>query len=93
MENLSSKSKYQLAQEKVERLREFYNHLIVFIIVMSGLFLLNYFTSSYFWVIFPLLGWGLGILGHASATFEWNLLFGKDWEERQIKKFMNNDNL
>ncbi|MEH2026193.1 2TM domain-containing protein [Nostoc sp.] len=47
------------------RRQGFTAHLISFLAVNSFLILLNLFTSpSYFWAIFPLLGWGLGLFFH-----------------------------
>ncbi|WP_414752298.1 2TM domain-containing protein [Anabaena sp. CCY 9910] len=46
-----------------QRREEFKTHLITFIGVNGLLVVLNLLTSpSYFWAIFPLLGWGLGLL-------------------------------
>ncbi|ABA22410.1 conserved hypothetical protein [Trichormus variabilis ATCC 29413] len=46
-----------------QRREEFKTHLITFIGVNGFLFVLNLLTSpGYFWAIFPLLGWGLGLL-------------------------------
>ncbi|WP_353932922.1 2TM domain-containing protein [Okeanomitos corallinicola TIOX110] len=48
-----------------QKRQEFKSHLITFIAVNGFLILLNLFTSpGYFWAIFPLLGWGLGLLLH-----------------------------
>lgn len=48
-----------------QKRQEFKSHLIGFMIVNGFLILLNLFTSSsYFWAIFPLLGWGLGLFFH-----------------------------
>jgi hypothetical protein len=45
-----------------QRQGEFKSHLISFIGVNGFLIALNLWTSpSYFWAIFPLLGWGLGL--------------------------------
>jgi hypothetical protein len=38
-----------------------------------------------------LFAWGIGLFFHASKTFEFNPLLGKNWEERQIKKYMEED--
>ena len=45
-----------------QRREEFKTHLITFIGVNGFLVVLNLLTSpGYFWAIFPLLGWGLGL--------------------------------
>ncbi|MEH1765932.1 2TM domain-containing protein [Nostoc sp.] len=47
------------------RRRDFRTHFISFIAVNLFLILLNLITSpSYFWSIFPILGWGLGLFFH-----------------------------
>jgi hypothetical protein len=63
-----------LIQQKEERSRRkfntsrrksFWGHLVSFLAVNLFLILLNLITSpSYFWAIFPLLGWGLGLFFH-----------------------------
>ncbi len=61
------------------RRQGFSKHLISFVAVNSFLILLNLFTSpSYFWAIFPLLGWGLGLFFHG-----WGILHnqGKAYEQ------------
>ncbi|MBD2569140.1 2TM domain-containing protein [Anabaena lutea] len=53
-----------------QKRREFKSHLISFIVINGFLILLNLFTSpSYFWAIYPILGWGLGLLLHAIKTY------------------------
>ncbi|MCC5629639.1 2TM domain-containing protein [Nostoc sphaeroides CHAB 2801] len=69
-----------LAQEEEERLRRTFNtfrrrafkaHLVSFVAVNSFLILLNLITSpSYFWAIFPVLGWGLGLFFHWWSVYQ-----------------------
>lgn len=48
----------------------FYRHLIVYLIVNAGLFIINLVTSpANFWFIWPVLGWGVAIAIHAFFTF------------------------
>lgn len=46
----------------------FYTHLLVFVLVNSGLYLLNQFTGGGRWHHFPLWGWGLGLAIHGLVT-------------------------
>ena len=41
-------------------------------------------------VLYPLAGWGIGIVIHALTTFPVGI-FGKEWEERKIKEYMEKD--
>ena len=38
------------------------------------------------WFIFPLLGWGVGILSHAVSVLNILPWFGPEWERRQVEK-------
>lgn len=81
---------YKKAEARVQELKGFYSHLTTFILVISGLAILNWFTSpDNWWIIWPILGWGIfGIGSHALNTFGSNVMFGKEWEERKIKEEM-----
>lgn len=54
---------------------------------------INYYTNgwSYAWFLWAAFGWGIGIVFHAVGVFQWNPFFNKDWEERKIKEFMDQD--
>ncbi len=84
-----NQKKYDLALERVEKIKSFYIHLFIYAVVMSGLIILNILTGHFPWVLFPIIGWGLGILGHASEAFEYHPFFGKKWEQKQINKYLN----
>ncbi len=91
MENTTAK--YERALKRVNEIKEFYNHLGIYIIFVCIFIGLNSYTSNFFWAIFPILGWGIGILSHASKVYQWNPLFSKDWERRKIDQFMKNEDL
>ncbi|MEH1818055.1 MAG: 2TM domain-containing protein [Nostoc sp.] len=69
-----------LAQQEEERLRHRFNtfrrrafgtHVVSFLAVNLFLILLNLITSpSYFWAIFPVLGWGLGLFFHWWSVYQ-----------------------
>lgn len=46
-------------------LRGFLIHAIVFGLTIAGLFVINLLTGGPWWVQWPLIGWGLGLAGHA----------------------------
>ncbi len=97
----NSKSKEARAKERVEELKGFYVHLIVYIIVNT------FITSSKiignlndgetlteaFWNVgtfFVWFAWGIGLAFHAAKTFGYSV-FSKSWEERQIQKYIEED--
>lgn len=83
--------RYQKAKEKVEAIKGFYGNLIAYLIVIPALAWLNYQTTSFPWVVFPMLGWGLGVLLHGMEVYGYNPLWGKRWEERKLRELMENE--
>lgn len=65
----SDRQKYIAAKAHVAAVKGFYVHLTVFVAVMSGLLALNYTGGGSWWVQWPLIGWGIGVLGHAFSVF------------------------
>jgi hypothetical protein len=50
--------------------REFYGHLLSYVLVNGFLVVINILTSpTYFWAMWPILGWGLGLAFHFAETF------------------------
>jgi len=87
-----SEKKYTLAKEQVEKLKGFYIHFTIYLIFIPVFIWLNYISNAGFpWAIFPIGGWGFGVMGHAAETFNYNPFFGKDWEERKIRDLMDKD--
>jgi len=94
MDNLDRENKYIKAKDKVERIKKFYNNLLSYIIFIGFLAGLNYYTDGWNnpWFLWAAFGWGIGIFFHAVKAFNWNPFFGKDWEDRKVKEYMNQDN-
>jgi hypothetical protein len=91
MEN--RESKYLRAKERVEELKKFYGNLTSYIFVIGVLAIINYFTNEwrYMWFLWAAFGWGIGLVFHALKTFNLNPFFSKDWEERKIREFMDEE--
>lgn len=88
-----SEKKYSMAKEQVEKLKGFYVHFTIYLIFIPVFLWLNYISNAGFpWAIFPIGGWGFGVMGHAAETFNYNPFFGKNWEERKIREMMDKDN-
>ncbi|RYG36257.1 2TM domain-containing protein [bacterium] len=48
----------------------FYSHLLIYLLVVGFLLVLNLMTSPREpWVIYPALGWGIGLICHTVSTF------------------------
>lgn len=49
---------------------DFHNHLRTYIIINGSLVMLNLMISrGYLWALWPIMGWGIGLLFHASDTY------------------------
>ncbi len=71
----------------VRKLRGFYLHLIQYVVIIGGLAIFDAFTSpGRWWVQWPAMGWGIGILAHGLGVWRGNRLFGPAWERQQIEK-------
>ena len=92
---MTSELKMTAEEEKailyVRDVKGFYTHLIVYCFVIAALAVLNFIRRpEYLWVIWPTVGWGVGVLFHGLNVFEVFNLFGPKWEKRQIEKRLNN---
>ncbi len=85
--NTESEQAEKLALLKVRKLKGFYIHLLQYVVIITGLLILNLVKSpEKLWVVWPALGWGIGVLFHAARTFDWIPFFGAEWEKRQVER-------
>lgn len=93
MQKESENNRYNKAKKRVAELKKFYSSLttyFVFIVFLAGV---NYYTNQFrsMWFLWAAFGWGIGIFFHALKVFNLNPLFGKDWEERKVKEYMDRE--
>jgi len=82
------------AREQVEARRGFLVHLFVYILSNAGMFLINLLSrgrNGNWWFYWPMLGWGIGIAAHGFSVYGAFGLFGRDWEEREVKKIVDKE--
>jgi hypothetical protein len=85
-------ARYARARRRVQELRAFYTHAIVFVAVNALLHVINLVAApGVYWAGWPFLGWGIGLLAHGLVTYRWMPFTSKDWEERKIKELMDRD--
>jgi hypothetical protein len=77
------------ARRRVAALKGFYIHLFVFAMVLAGLAIINLASGGPWWVLWVLLGWGIGVLAHALTVFGRTSQAVADWEQRKLRQFMN----
>lgn len=60
----------ELAVKRLKAKRDFYGHLLAFVTVNLLLVGIWWGTgATFFWPLFPILGWGIGLAFHAWDTF------------------------
>ena len=92
------KQKLKRARKRVRELKGFYVHLMIYLIVNAFIIAMLVVAGSregeYVWSWYNLttaVFWGIGLLIHAAMVFRLNPFFSKSWEERMIRKFMDED--
>ena len=87
---------YYLAYKRVKRIKGFYVHLLVYVLVNLFILARKYYEKGsvdfYDWDTFSTpIFWGIGIIAHASSVFGKDLFFGDNWEEKKIQEFMDKE--
>ncbi len=83
---------YLRARNHIIQLKEFYYGIVTYCIVIPFLIYINYKTYWGFqWFWFPMFGWGIGIAIQAFKVYVSDGIFGRNWEERKIRQYMNYD--
>lgn len=98
----SDQSKLERAQKQVKKIKGWYNHLTIYILVsiLLQLFYSGYFgfspitddTPGYIRFISPVC-WGIGLLLHGLFVFHGSYFrsLWRGWEERKINEIMQQD--
>jgi two-component system LytT family sensor kinase len=86
----SENGAYERAAKRVNEIKGFYGNLISYCLVIPFLIFVNLYTApQYQWFWWPMLGWGIGLASHGISVFG----ISKNWEERQIQKILDKENL
>ncbi|MEP0266502.1 2TM domain-containing protein [Dokdonia sp.] len=87
------RDKYERAKQRVADLKKFYTEVIsyvAFIVMLGGL---NYYLNEwrYMWFLWAAFGWGIGLVFRAYKIYVKSSFFGRDWEERKIREYLDKD--
>ena len=85
---MSEEQIYEQAKKRVEARKEFFIHLTVYVVVNIMLVLIWAFAAGggYPWFIFPLGGWGIGLLFHGLGVFVFEQRSDKAAIEKEAEK-------
>jgi len=100
----SMETKRELAKKRVAEIKGFFRHLKIFIIINGLLYVLKkgwllpilpggFPQETYYfdWVNLNILVWGLILAVHGLTLYRHKLTFLKKWEDRQIQKYMDEE--
>jgi hypothetical protein len=73
------------AIKRLKKRRDFHAHLLVYVLVNAFIVAIWALTNvhGFFWPIFPLLGWGIGVVMNA-----WDVYHPEEFDEDQIRREM-----
>lgn len=88
---------YDAAVKRVKKIKGFYSHLLVYVIVNlllivtqvqgldegESLWQFRVFSTAFFW--------GIGLVAHGLSVFIPEYFLGKEWENRNFKAFMDEE--
>ena len=73
----------RIATHRADMKLGFRAHVMAYVIVNAGLFLINMVTTpDHLWFYWPMIGWGLGLAAHAAAVYA----DGEHIRERMIEQ-------
>lgn len=75
----------QWAIRRIRAKRGFWTHFVVYLAVNALLVVVwAVTTAGYFWPVWPMLGWGLGVVGHAVSVFIGSPEISEERIEREL---------
>lgn len=86
---MDNQTKMQLARKRVVAKLGFYIHLALFAVVISILAFINWQSGAEKpWVLWPMFGWGLGLLAHGITVFSWSSRskFIDRWAQKELDR-------
>ena len=89
----TQEQKLENARKHVKRIKGFYTHVLVFVLVNVFIIFSNAIADgkgfndmdNYYTAFF----WGFGLLAHGLSVFGGELFLGRNWEERKIQEILN----
>ncbi len=76
------------AQQRVVEIEAFYIHLLSYVLVVTLLAAINFYSGDEWWVQWVVLGWGIGVAAHALALFATKPRFVVAWERRKFRELV-----
>lgn len=82
-------AKERIAFKRVQRLRGYYLHLLIYLVINAGCVAINFATGTdKLWFFGALLFWGIGLLVHTLTVFVFDKYFTGEWELAQVERYL-----
>lgn len=76
------------AIKRVKELKDFYVHLVIYLVVNTGLVLIDLVQGDGLqWAQWVIIGWGIGVVAHAVSVFLFEGGFFARWEARKVEQY------
>ena len=85
---------YLRAKQRVKKIKGFYSHLAVYLIINTFIIGIIVINGNSFWNIANFstaFFWGIGLAFHALGVFGKNIIFGKNWEDKKIREYLEKE--
>ena len=71
------------AIKRLKKRRDFHGHVLIYTLVNAFLVVIWAVTNpdGFFWPIFPIVGWGIGVIMNA-----WDVYFAEDFDEEDLER-------
>lgn len=77
----------QWAIGRIRAKRGFWIHIVVYIVVNALLVVVWAVASGgYFWPVWPMLGWGIGVIGHYLTVFVGSAKISEERIDRELRQ-------
>lgn len=87
-----NKSEIERMRNRVQAIRGFYTHFIIYLLVNVVLVIINLLsTPDVYWFYWTTLGWGIGVASHWWGVFGSRIFFSRDWEEKKIRELLEKE--
>lgn len=82
------------AKKRIKERRDFFTHLLIFILINSFLIILNLNVSpDYKWFMWPLLLWTIGLTIHFFTIFIIRLRITEEDIQKEVRNFKHHNNI
>ncbi|MBZ9578715.1 2TM domain-containing protein [Patescibacteria group bacterium] len=79
--------RYKRAKEQAAKLKRFYTHLTVYVVVIAFLFFIDWSDGGNWWFYWPAIGWGIAVAIQGASI----IIFSAGWKERTIREIMEKE--